>query len=77
MVGASTDIVNTGTLPALIFGPHECDTWLITNNYNGTIRVHAEISHYIYGLGEHKHMQTMSQSKPNSPKVSLFTCTLL
>ena len=31
MVGASTDIVNTGTLPALTFGPYECDTWPITN----------------------------------------------
>ncbi len=30
MVGASTDIVNTGTLPAHTFGPHECDTWRIT-----------------------------------------------
>ena len=45
MVGASTDIVKTGTLPTLTFGPHECDTWPITNNYNGTIRVHAEVSH--------------------------------
>ena len=57
MVGASTDIVNTGTLPALTFGPYECDTWPITNNYHGTIRVHAIVSHYIYGLGEHKHIQ--------------------
>ncbi len=30
MVGASTDIVNTGTLPTITFGPHECDTWPIT-----------------------------------------------
>ncbi len=29
MVGASTDIVNTGTLPALSFGPYEDDTWPI------------------------------------------------
>ena len=57
MVGANTDIVNTGTLPALTFGSHVCDTWLITNNYDGTIRVHAEVSHYIYGLGEHKQIQ--------------------
>ena len=57
MVGASTDIVNTGTLPELTFGPYECDTWLITNNYDGTIRVHAEVSHSIYGSGEHKHLQ--------------------
>ena len=56
MVGASTDIVNTGTLPALTIGPYECDTWSITNNYDGTIRVHAEVSHCIYGLGEHKHI---------------------
>ena len=52
MVGASTDIVNTGTFPALPFSPYKCDTWPITNNYDGTIRVHAEVSHYIYGLGE-------------------------
>ncbi len=57
MVGASTDIVNTGTLPALIFGPYECDTWPITNNYNGTIRVHVEVSHYKYGIGKHKQIQ--------------------
>ena len=57
MVGASTDIVNTGTLPALTFGPYKCDTWTITNNYDGTNRVHAEVSHYIYGFGEHKHTQ--------------------
>ena len=57
MVGASTDIVNTGTLPVLTFGPYECDTWPITNNYDGTIRVHMEVSHYIYDLGEHKHIQ--------------------
>ena len=57
MVGASTDIVNTGTLPALTFSPYKCDTWTITNNYDGTIRVHAEVSHVIYGLGEHKHIQ--------------------
>ena len=57
MVGASTDIVNTDTLPALAFGPYECDTWPITINYDGTIRVHAEVSHYIYGLGEHKQIQ--------------------
>jgi len=57
MVGASTDIVNTGTKPAITFCPYKCDTWTITNNYDGTIRVHAEVSHYIYGLGEHKHIQ--------------------
>ena len=57
MVGASTDIVNTGTLPALAFGLYECDTLRIANNYDGTIRVHAEVSHYIYDLGEHKHIQ--------------------
>ena len=57
MVGASTDIVNTGTIPAITFRPYKCDTWTITNNYDGTIRVHAEVSHYIYGLGEHKHIQ--------------------
>ena len=56
MVGASTDIVNTGTLPA-ITRPYKCDTWPITNNYDGTIRVHAEVSHYIYDLEEHKHIQ--------------------
>ena len=56
MVGASTDIVTTGTKPALTFRPYKCDTWTITNN-DGTIRVHAEVSHYIYGLGEHKHIQ--------------------
>ena len=57
MVGASTDIVNTGTKPAITFRPYKCDTWTITNKYDGTIRVHAEVSHYIYGLGEHKHIQ--------------------
>ena len=57
MVGASTDTVNTGTLPALTFSPYKCDTWPITNNYDGTIRVHTEVSHYIYGLGEHKQIQ--------------------
>ncbi len=57
MVGASTDIVITGTLPALKFGPYECDAWPITNKYDGTIRVHAEVSRYIYDLGEHKHIQ--------------------
>ena len=57
MVGASTDIVNTGTFPAITFRPYKCDTWTITNNYDGTIRVRAEVSHYIYGLGEHKHIQ--------------------
>ena len=30
MVGVSTDIVNTGTLPALTFGPFECDILPIT-----------------------------------------------
>ena len=30
MVGVSTDIVNTGILPAIQFGPYECDTWPIT-----------------------------------------------
>ncbi len=29
MIGVSTDVVNTGTLPALQFGPYECDTWTI------------------------------------------------
>ncbi len=57
MVGASTDIVNTGTLPTLTFGPYECDTWPINNNYDGTIRVHTEVSDYKYGLGEHKHIR--------------------
>ncbi len=57
MVGASTDIVNTGTLPTLRFGPFGYATWHITNIYDGTIRVHAEVSHNIYGLGEHKHIQ--------------------
>ena len=59
MVGASTDIVNTGTLPTLTFGPYECDTWPITEITMVTIRVHAEVevSHYKYGLGEHKHIQ--------------------
>ena len=57
MVGASTDIVNKGTLSALRFGPYEYDTWPITNSYDGTIRVHVEVSHYIYDLGEHKHIQ--------------------
>ncbi len=57
MVGASTDIVNKGTFPAITFRPYKCDTWTITDNYNGTIRVHAEVSRYIYGLGEHKHKQ--------------------
>ena len=52
MFGASTDIVNTGTIPAITFRPYKCDTWPFTNNYDGTIRVHAEVSHYIYGLGE-------------------------
>ncbi len=57
MVGASTDIVNTGTLPVLTRVPNHCNTWPITNNYDGTIRVHAEVSHCIHGLGEHKHIQ--------------------
>ena len=57
MVGASTNIVKTGTLPALTFGPYECDMWLISKNYDGAIRVHAEVSRYRYGLGEHKHIQ--------------------
>ncbi len=57
MVGASTGIVNKGTFPALTVSPYKCDTWTITNNYDGTIRVHAEVSHYIDGLGEHKHTQ--------------------
>ncbi len=35
MVGASTEIVNTGTLPTLTFGPYECDTWPIANNTMG------------------------------------------
>ena len=43
MVGASPAIVNKGSLSALTFVPHECDTWPITNNYHGTIRVHAEV----------------------------------
>ena len=30
MIGVSTDIVNTGTLPTLTFGPYGCDTWPIT-----------------------------------------------
>ena len=50
MLGASTDIVNTGKLPALGFGPCGYDTWPITNNYDGTIRVHVDISHSIYGF---------------------------
>ncbi len=45
MVGVSTSVVNTGTLPTLTFGSYECDIWRITNNYDGTIRVHAEVSH--------------------------------
>ena len=57
MVGASTDIVNKGTLPTLTFGSYEFDTWPITNNYNGTINVHVEVRHYKYGLGEHKQIQ--------------------
>ena len=57
MVGVSTDIVNTGTKPAITFRPYKCDTWTITNNYDGKIRVHAEVSQYIYGLGEHKQIQ--------------------
>ena len=57
MVGASTDIVNTGTLPAQTFGSYECDTWPISKDYDGTIRDHAEVSYYKYGLGEHKHIQ--------------------
>ena len=35
MVGVSTDKVNTGNLPALTFGPYECDTWPITINMMG------------------------------------------
>ncbi len=35
MVGVSTDIVNTGTLPTLTFGPYGCDTWPITKNTMG------------------------------------------
>ena len=57
MAGASNDIVYTVILAELTFRPYECDTWPITNNYDGTIRVHAEVCHYIYGLGEHKHIQ--------------------
>ncbi len=75
MVGASTDIVNKGTLPAIPFRPYKCDTWTITNIYDGTIRVHAEVSHYRYDLGEQQKCKTMSHSRPNWPKVSLSTST--
>ena len=53
MVGANTDIVKTGTLPALTFCP------------------------YVYGLGEHKHIQ-LYESKyakigPKSPSPQALT----
>ena len=75
MVGASTDIVNTGILPAITFRPYKCDTWTITNNYDGTIRVHAEVVITYMAKESTNTYDSMSQSKPNWPKVSLSTST--